>query len=324
MAIKAWILASLVINDKITNCSDSYWSRQDLMIIPDALKYSRTILNNSETLLFENNIGVTIMLFPYGDFDSKDLLDSDFYSEDSNNKYTQSHNNAFSLLKNIYPEITARDFDWVMPVIEGTNKIDLNYCEVDCINYESKFLAALIDCSMIYSSAKAISDFMHFICNKTELSKFQRWQLAYYQRYIQTVEKPLVYLTNKEEILLYEKYYSVWGITDTINGILNNASQTINLISFLSNYENNVDNDLFSGFLTFFGIIVGLEAIYNLLTALFVTIGNMFRIVFIIAIFIIVFIYAGIFGKKAVKRIKENYEYNKKTSVPRKIRSKNK
>lgn len=68
-----------------------------------------------------------------------------------------------------------------------------------------------------------------------------------------------------------------------------------------------------STFLTFFGIIVGLEAIYNLISALFSDLGDAFRYSIIIIIALTAIVFAYVFAKKAIHRFQEKREFNKKT-----------
>ena len=312
MAIRSWILGGIVVSDHITEVRNSCWKRPDLMQIPEILLYEHTHLKKERIHIFENNVGVLIMLIPYDSFTSQTAMEDDYYGDSSKSKYAICYREAIAALKK-HTLHNFADFDWVMPIMEGSTEINQNYCKISGIDGENKDFVSLIDCSMVYSSVKLVSDFMHTICNVKSLTKYQRWQLAYYQRIIQTIEKPNVFLTNKEEIGYYEQYYSLWGINDSIKLVLSNAGQTISLFSFISNYENNEDNDLFSSFLTFFGIIVGLEAIYNLLTALFTKLGQVFNIAFIILIAISIVSFGVIFAKKAVRRYIEKREFKQKT-----------
>ncbi len=200
-----------------------------------------------------------------------------------------------------------------MPVMEGSSEIGQNFCCVMEAENDNKEFVSLIDCSMIYSSVMLISDFMHLICDKKSLTRYERWQLAYYQRVLQTIESPAIFLTNNEEIGYFNEFYHVWDIADAIKGTLGNANQTIELFSFISNYEKNENGELFSNFLTFFGIIVGLEAIYNLLTALFANLSHIFNPIFIAAICLTVVAYTCILVKTAMKRIRQGREFRKKT-----------
>ena len=131
---------------------------------------------------------------------------------------------------------------------------------------------------------------------------------------VQTIENPKIFLTNKEEISICSELYQKWQIEDNITALINNTNQAVALFSFLSNYEDNEENDLFSSFLTFFGIVVGLEAIYNLFAALFENIGLWFRVTFVSIIAAIVVLFGIIFARKAIKKLIEKREFMQKTS----------
>ena len=312
MALSAWILAGVTINDHVIPSEESCWKRSDLVNVPDILKYSQTIQEETAIRFYVNNSGALVALIPYGEFNSFDEMKSDYYSEAPDSVYSTVYGSAVTNVNKLYQSKLA-DFDWVMPVLEGDLQIQENFCIIPGIGTDSKAFVSLIDCSIIYTSIRQISDFVHFICNKKKLTKYQCWQLAYYQMSVQTIEKPQFFLTNKEEMAIYSELYKKWQIEDQISALINNMNQAITLFSFLSNYEENKDNDLFSSFLTFFGIVVGLEAIYNLLTALFTNVNKWFKIVFVSIIAIVVIAFGVIFAQKAIKKHIEKTEFRRKT-----------
>ncbi len=310
MAVNTYLLASVAINDHIVGATDPCWKRPDLINIPEILRYQCGVTNEAQ--IYNNNIGIVVLILPYGQFDSKEEMDRDYRSH-GESLYSSVYQKAVFLLNKQFPEYTKEEFDWVMPVVEGSSEIGQDYCCVKEAGKENKEFVSLVDCSMIYSSVMLISDFMHLICDKKSLTRYERWQLAYYQRILQTIESPAIFLTNNEEIGYFNEFYRVWDIADAIKGTLGNANQTIELFSFISNYEKNENGEIFSSFLTFFGIVVGLEAIYNLLTALFPDLSHIFNPIFIAAIVLTIIVYACILIKITSKRVRQNREFRKKT-----------
>jgi len=312
MAVSAWILAGVTINDHIIPAEESCWKRSDLVNVPDIIKYTQTIQEGSAIHFYVNNIGALVALIPYGKFNSFDEMNSDYYSEAPDSLYSSVYGGAVTNVNHLY-QLKLTDFDWVMPVMEGDLQLQENFCIIPGIGTDSKAFVSLIDCSIIYTSIRQISDFVHFICNKKKLTKYQRWQLAYYQMSVQTIENPKVFLTNKEETAICSELYKKWQIEDNITALINNTNQAVTLFSFLSNYEENEENDLFSSFLTFFGIVVGLEAIYNLFAALFTNVNQWFKIIFVSIIAIVVIAFGAIFAQKAIKKHIEKTEFRRKT-----------
>ena len=312
MAVSAWILAGVTINDHIIPAEESCWKRSDLVNVPDIIKYTQTIQEESAIHFYVNNIGALVALIPYGKFNSFDEMNSDYYSEAPDSLYSSVYGGAVTNVNHLY-QLKLTDFDWVMPVMEGDLQLQENFCIIPGIGTDSKAFVSLIDCSIIYTSIRQISDFVHFICNKKKLTKYQRWQLAYYQMSVQTIENPKVFLTNKEETAICSELYKKWQIEDNITALINNTNQAVTLFSFLSNYEENEENDLFSSFLTFFGIVVGLEAIYNLFAALFTNVNQWFKIIFVSIIAIVVIAFGAIFAQKAIKKHIEKTEFRRKT-----------
>ena len=313
MAVNTWILAGVTINDHILTAEESCWKRSDLVNVPDIIKYTQTIQEETSIHFYLNNIGALVALIPYGKFKSLGAMNSDYYSDTPNSIYSTVYKDALANLNHVY-QLKLTDFDWVMPVLEGKLQLQENFCIIPEVGTDSKAFVSLIDCSIIYTSIRKISDFVHFICNKKKLTKYQRWQLAYYQMSVQTIENPKIFLTNKEEISICSELYQKWQIEDNITALINNTNQAVALFSFLSNYEDNEENDLFSSFLTFFGIVVGLEAIYNLFAALFENIGLWFRVTFVSIIAAVVVSFGIIFARKAVKKLIEKREFMQKTS----------
>ena len=312
MAVSAWILAGVTINDHIIPAEESCWKRSDLVNVPDIIKYTQTIQEGSAIHFYVNNIGALVALIPYGKFNSFNEMNSDYYSEAPDSLYSSVYGGAVTNVNHLY-QLKLTDFDWVMPVMEGDLQLQENFCIIPGIGTDSKAFVSLIDCSIIYTSIRQISDFVHFICNKKKLTKYQRWQLAYYQMSVQTIENPKVFLTNKEETAICSELYKKWQIEDNITALINNTNQAVTLFSFLSNYEENEENDLFSSFLTFFGIVVGLEAIYNLFAALFTNVNQWFKIIFVSIIAIVVIAFGAIFAQKAIKKHIEKTEFRRKT-----------
>lgn len=316
MAVKTWMLAGVSVDDHIFSAGDSCWKRADLVNVPDMIRYSHVFLDESQMHVYENNIGVVVALIFYGNFPSFEAMQADYYSSAPASRYTEVYNKALTAVNRLY-HTDLPDFDWVIPVVEGDLQVLENYCSIPEVGTESKAFVSLIDCSIIYTSIRRISDFVHFICNKKKLTKYQRWQLAYYQISVRTVESPKIFLTNKEEIAICTDLYRCWQIDDNVNAVISNIDQAITLFSFLSGYEESEDSDLFSSFLTFFGIIVGLEAIYNLCAALFVNIHQWMKTTFVVIIAVVVLSFGAIFMRKAIKKYLERREFKRKTGKRR-------
>ncbi len=313
MGINAWILGGIAVNDKIVEPAEGCWKRPDLVHVPDALKYSEICMDCPSVKIYENNIGVAVVFIWYGEFGSEDEMYADYYSAEPNTAYLACYHKVLEILNKRYGGNDIKDLDWVMPILEGTFDIQENVCTIPRIGEDCKEYVTLIDNSVIYTSVRHISGFVHEICNKKKLSKYQRWQLAYYQMAVQSVEAPTVFLTNKEEIEMSELLYERWQIGDNIRAVIDNMNQVVALFSFLSNCEEQDENDLFSSFLTFFGIIVGLEAIYNLLVALFADMNQWLKMVLIVLISASVLAFGLSFIRKLLKKILENREFKKKT-----------
>ena len=316
MAVKTWILGALSVADHILDSGPSCWNRPDLVNVPDMLRYSQKQSNGS--YVYENNIGIVIVLTPYAEFETFEDMDKDYYSESGDSIYNSAYQKMIDTINECYPNQKALDVDWVIPLSEGELEFNENYCKLKDIGEESKAYVSVIDCSMIYTSIQHIADFVHYICRQKSLTKYQRWQLAYYQMAVQAIENPNVYLTNKDETLMYKELYSCWKIGERMKALIEHLNQAVTLFSFLSNYEENEENDLFSSFLTFFGIVVGLEAIYNLWVTLFLDIRNGLSIIFVSIIAIVVVWFGVIFFKKALKKSIEKKEFYLKTNSKRK------
>ncbi len=313
MAVKAWLLGGVAVNDNIVDPVESCWKRQDLVNVPDILKYTENKYENDSIRVYENNVGVVIMMIRYADFEKVEDMNEDYYGDQSDSIYSRCYNSAVTLINQNHTANKIVDLDWVIPVLEGDFDVQESICTIPHIGEDCKEYVSLIDSSVIYTSIRHISDFVHYICNRKKLTKYQRWQLAYYQMAVQTIESPKVFLTNKDEIEMSIRFYECWQINDNIRAVINNTNQAVTLFTFLSNCEENDEDDLFSSFLTFFGIVVGLEAIYNLFFALFTDLNQWFKIVFVALIAITVFIFGGVFAHKVVKKAMENREFKRKT-----------
>ncbi len=313
MAVKVWLLGGVAVNDNIVDPVESCWKRPDLVNVPDILKYTEDKYENDRIRLYKNNIGIVIVMIRYADFENIDDMNADYYEEKTDSTYSQCYDSAITLInqKNFANKIV--DLDWVIPVLEGEFDVQESICTIPHIGEDCKEYVSLIDNSFIYTSIRHISDFVHYICNRKKLTKYQRWQLAYYQMAVQTIESPKVFLTNKDEIEMSIRFYDCWQINDNIRAVINNTNQAVTLFTFLSNCEENDEDDLFSSFLTFFGIVVGLEAIYNLFLALFNDLNQWFKIVFVTLIAITVLIFGCIFVQKVFKKTMENREFKRKT-----------
>ena len=158
-----------------------------------------------------------------------------------------------------------------------------------------------------------ISGFVSNLCKKQRLTKYEQYQLAYYQTILQSIEKPTCFLTNKREIEIYQQLYALWGIAANIENTSGNLKQAVLLFSFLSNYKITSEQDLFSSFLTFFGIIVGLEAIYNLTVSLFQKNTSLFNQLFIVLVLIVIAVYSCVLIRKTIKKHRENVVFRNKT-----------
>lgn len=313
MAVKTWILAGVSIDDYILTPGHSCWKRADLVNVPDILKYSQKVIPESGIQIYENNIGVLVVLMPYSEFESIEQMNSDYYSEDKLSIYNKVYRMSLLSVNGMYSKKIS-DFDWVMPIIEGELNLQENRCVLQGVGTDNKAFVSLIDCSMIYTSIRQISDFIHYICNKKRLTKYQRWQLAYYQMAVQIIENPKVFLTNQEEISICNELYHCWQIDENIKAVISNINQAVVLFSFLSNYEENEEDDLLSCFLTFFGIVVGLEAIYNLFAAIFENVNQLFKLTFLALIAISVITFGVIFVQKVSKKQMEKREFRRKTN----------
>ena len=319
MEINSWLVCGIAISNNIYPPKESCWKHPDLVNVPDILRYTRDVDEKSGAQIYENGIGVVVVLMPYAYFDCYEKLSEDYY-KDYESIYSQQYATAVSIINRIaLPENQITDFDWVMPIMEGERDFQEDYCCLSGIGTDSKEFVGLIDCSIIYTSFRHMANFVRDICNQKKLTKFQRWQLAYYQMAMQAIEAPKVYLTNKEEITIYTKLYECWRIKDNMEVLINNTNQAVSLFSFLSSSESSEDNSLFSSFLTFFGIIVGLEAIYNLLIAIFSDAAHLdvFKIVFSVFIVLAVVIFGVILFRGIRKKYHENKEFKEKTGRKR-------
>ena len=320
MEINSWLVCGVAINNNIYSPKESCWKHPDLVNVPDILRYTREVDEESRAQIYENGIGVVVVLMPYAYFDCYEKLSEDYYKEEDESIYSHQYAMAISIINRIaLPEERIKDFDWVMPIMEGERDFQEDYCCLSGIGTDSKEFVGLIDCSIIYTSVRHMANFIRDICTQKKLTKFQRWQLAYYQMAMQAIEAPKVYLTNKEEITIYTKLYECWRIKDNMEVLINNTNQAVSLFSFLSSSESSEDNSLFSSFLTFFGIIVGLEAIYNLLVAIFSDAAHLdiFKIVFSVIIVLAVVIFGVILFRGIRKKYHENKEFKEKTGRKR-------
>lgn len=316
MDINSWLVCGIAVNDNIYSAKEPCWQHPDLVNVPDILRYTQTVDEESGAFIFENGIGVVVVLMPYSYFDSYETLKKDYYSSEDATVYLRQYSAAVELVnRRALSEEKVLDFNWVMPIMEGPRDFKEEYCCLSGIGTNSKEFVGLIDCSMIYTSVRHMANFIRYICNQKKLTKYQRWQLAYYQMAMQAIELPKVYLTNKDEIDIYTKLYECWRIKENIEVLIDNTNQAISLFSFLSSNESNEDNSLFSSFLTFFGIIVGLEAIFNLLVAIFgdATHMGVFKIIFSVIIVIAVAVFGYIFFREIRKKHRESREFKEKT-----------
>lgn len=320
MAINSWLLASIITNDHIVPERNYCWQREDLVSIPAMIQYEKFEDEASGMIIFMNNIGCNIVMFPYGLFDSPDSMLKDYYGEGKT-----AYQAAYKCMLNTFFGITnfrIKDFDWVMPLFEGKQQFNVNYCSIPNVLTENKDLISILDCSFIYSCTKFISSFVSAFNDKKLLSKYEQYQLAYYQSSVQSIEKPECFLTNAEEIGIYKKLYLTWGISLSIENAKDNISQAVMMFSFLSNYKETHNQNLFSSFLTFFGIVVGLEAIYNLAVALMGGATKSFNLIYLCMIGVIILIYLVVFTRKTLYHLAEGKEFKIKTKEVNLLREK--
>ena len=311
MAVNAWILGGAVISDCINETSGGCWRRPDLVSVPSVLQYEDVHDTETDIHFYANNIGIIIALIPYGRFDSAENMLKDFYSPNSQ-KYKKQYAIAVSRINKRF-RANIKDYDWVMPLMIGNFEVHQNYCKLESVCSETREFVGLIDCSIIYTITHLVSSFLDTVCKQKTLSKYKRWQLIYYQRILQMIRTPNTFLINKTEIDIYTKLYDVWRIDESLKVNAENTTDAVALFTFVSNAETNEDNALFSYFLTFFGIVVGLEAIYNLFTVLFKNITYTFRLIFIVLLAIIVLIFAVVFIKTVIRRLMDKREFAHKT-----------
>jgi len=316
MAVKAWLIGGVITDDRIAPEKVSCWERKDLVDVPAMIQYSDDFDKAENIHVFSNNIGCRVVLLPYGEFESREALWQDYYygSDAEECLYDEAYAKAVAAVERQIGE-SLRDLDWVMPILQGETEIESNYCCIRDFSAENKELVCLVDCSVIYSSVRMIGSFVSALCEKKALSKYEQYQLAYYQMILQSIERPGLFLTNKEETELYLRLYDAWNIAGSIENATGNAKQAVMLFSFLSSYQSAHENELFSSFLTFFGIVVGLEAIYNLSVALMGGASRLYNIGFTVALVAIIGAYAVVFCRKLGKKMAESREFREKTAA---------
>lgn len=315
MAIETWLLGGVVTDDHILPAYQSCWSREDLVDVPSMIQY-RVDGDPKMLRVFSNNVGCRVVLIPYGCFETLDAMMTAYHGN-TESGYHKAYAQALKQVEEV-SGTTLTELDWIMPVVKGNLHIEADFCSVPDLEQEKKELVSLIDCCMIYSTVKMISVFISSLCSRKRLTRFEQYQLAYYHMILQEIENPGSFLTNKTEIEIYNEIYEKWNLNRSIEIAVGNARQAVELFSFLSEYKTRNNSELSSSFLTLFGIVVGLEAIYNLSVSLRGGASKGFNTLFLSLIAVLLTIACIILSGKLVQQRKESLEYRRKTEALRK------
>ncbi len=322
--VTAWLLGCVMIGDNIFPERTSCWKRKDLVSVPSIIQYDCEIDSEHNIQCYRNHLGCHVLLVPYGEFNSMAELKVNYRGQQS--EYLNTYKKMLDKIVQV-SGCSIEETKWVMPVVAGdiTGASDVfeegEYVHIkDGIQneQESKELYCLIDAAFLYTTVQYIDTFVGGLGQKASLSKYEQYQLSYYYSAIQAVEKPENYLVNQEELRITKSYYDKWGIGTIIEHTTNNIEQMMNILSFLSSYQSTYNGEITSGFLTCFGIVTGLEAIYSLLSSLLEVPSVILNRFFKVLIAVIIILFLVYFFRKMLHRAKQIQEFRRKTGCVRK------
>lgn len=325
--VTAWLLGGVMIDDNIFPERTSCWKREDLVNVPSIIQYDCEIDSEHNIQYYRNHMGCHVLLVPYGEFNSLAELKVDYRGSEK-----RQYLSAYTKMRDKIAQVnkcSIEETNWVMPVVAGdiTDASDVfeegEYAPIKDgfqNEQESKELYCLIDAAFLYTTIQYIDTFVGGLGQKVSLSKYEQYQLSYYYSALQAVEKPENYLVNQEELRITKSYYDKWGISTIIEHTTNNIEQMMNILSFLSSYQTTYNGEITSGFLTCFGIVTGLEAIYSLLSSLLEVPSIILNRFFKVLIAVIIILFLIYFFRKMLHRAKQIQEFRRKTGCFRKDR----
>lgn len=278
--VKSYYLAGgFMADDKIAP-TKPFFKRPDLVDIPAILEYDKIDakndnLGNDRIYFYRNSMGVCIFLAEYGPFSSDENMWNDYRCERT--IYNRLYASIVKQIDNRFSK-QLEDVDWVMPILVGadedtvgTTSISLksiDYLIEKSSLYDSQSVLAL-DAMFIYQSITYIGSFFKSLPIKTQLTKYEQYQISFYVQGLKILEHPSFFLTNVQEITLMKQYYLQWELETQIKTTLEISANSIQLFEFLSRNTKDIKNQIASLLMSFLSLILLYEPISDLISFLF-------------------------------------------------------
>lgn len=310
-------------DDKIAP-TKQFFKRPDLVDIPAILEYDKIDVEidtfNNRIHFYRNSMGACIFLVKYGPFSSDENMWNDYRYDRT--MYSRLY---ASIVEQIDIKFSKQleDVDWIMPVLVGadddmvgTTSISLksiDYLIEKSSLYDSRCVLAL-DAMFIYQSITYIGSFFKSLPIKTQLTKYEQYQISFYVQGLKILEHPSFFLTNFQEITLMKKYYQQWELETQIKTTLEISTNSIQLFEFLSRNTKDIKNQIASLLMSFLSLILLYEPISDLIFFLFPHFeGNLISIVLrcFVGICSLVVLYK--IAHLMIGTVKEQHEYKWKS-----------
>ncbi|MDY4787869.1 MAG: hypothetical protein SO253_00960 [Bacilli bacterium] len=139
--------------------------------------------------------------------------------------------------------------------------VDQGYCVIPSLSHFS--FTTFLDMCVIYESTDCVKTFFDSFRAKSNLTKYELFQLGFYLEGLNAIKDPSLYYVNKNEIELANEFYDLWKITNTCESLINTITSTIDVFSFTFQYQTNKKEKLSSKMFAIFTIILGFTTLYD-------------------------------------------------------------
>lgn len=254
--VKAYLLNVINQKDVVLNKIPCV-KRNDLTIVPDILIYDKVESNNICT--FQNKLGITLSYTLMGEYNC--IQDALNVYQNGTADYTKAYDKLTSV------KTVKEDFTWNMlilvdPTIEK-EEISYNYILLKRIDLQDIETFLFFDACMIFETLKVIKVYIESFGNKSKLTKRENRFLGYYLEIVTSISKPELYLVNSNEIKFMKTYYEIWNIQQIAESLVVSINATIDVFSFVFQYEAAKKDKLSSFLFSFLTIILGFTALYD-------------------------------------------------------------
>lgn len=244
------------------------WERKNLVECPEILKYTKK--NDGNIIYYLNNMQCCVFIMKYGEFSSTTDMKEDYNSESEDSIYRKCYLEILKSINNKF-HVSMDDVSWIMPLVTQ----DVIQIGESCIHIESEVDAekldyvTMIDCAMIYQSIYNMSVYFRSLSSKEDLDRFEQYQLSFYIQTINLIKNPVYFLTNSEEIKLYEEFYKNWKLTEQIDVVSELAEKTIELFSFLATYKKKNKVNVVEFFIPYISLVLSYNSIMETVVFLY-------------------------------------------------------